>query len=338
MTMYFNDEHVVNELARWSLAGVLLAIMLAGCGRDRIELMALAEVPDLRLEILVVDGDFLYGATPDDALIILDISNPEQPEIMGRLAREPGYPTLAIAAHGDHVFLGRFFGGLVTVDVSTPSQPVVVGSHEISDSVSGIVIRDRYVYTAVPGLGLRIYDISVPETPVLIGELDALGPIYDVALAGDFAFMAAGYAGMCIADISDPTAPRQIGSDADPVGATQVRIRGERAFLRLEYLDWGLATVDIRNPQQTRLTDFRLVRNARDLDLVDDIVYMLTDAKLILLDTGSDAPEVLGEFEFPRDGMDAYSFAASSDHVFVGEGPALLFGEGERLLILKRQP
>jgi hypothetical protein len=339
MTMSFNDENLVNELARWSLAGVLLAVMLAGCGRDRIELRAVAEMPGLHLEKLVVDGNFLYGATPDDALIILDISNPEQPEVVGRLAREIAFKkTYAIAVHGDRVFLGRYAGGLVTVDISTPTQPVAIGGLDVSDTVVGIVIRERFAYIVGPAPGLRIYDISVPETPVLVGELDALGPTYDVALAGDFAFIAGDYAGICIADISDPTAPRHVSANGDPVGAVQVRIRDERAFLRVEYLDWGLATMDIRDPQQTRLTDFHLMKNARDFDLVDGVVYMLTDRTLTLLDTGSDVPEVLGEFEFPQDSMDAYSFAVSGDHVFVGEGPALVNGSGERLLVLKRQP
>lgn len=318
------------------VAGGLAAISLAGCGKS-IELENVGRIPDLGVLSVATRGDLVYATTKRDALLIIDISAPDEPTVVGRLDGEINnlYPEASVVVSGDLAYVTNFGDLLRIVDISQPSQPVEVGQYQASSPISDIVIREPYAYLASPGL--VVLDVSAPDAPVVVGEVETPSEARALALSGDYALIANLDSGLFVADISDPTAPRAVGSNPDPSGAGDIEVRGDRAYLALQ--STGLAVMDISDPEATRMTDFEPVHDATHLAVGEDVAYVAKTASVVAVDVSDpDQPETAGEYEFSSNTLWITSVAVSADHLVVGRKRSILFDplEGE-LVVLRRK-
>ncbi len=80
-----------------------------------------------------VVGNYAYLAADSKGMIVLDVSNPMQPQPVGQWTLPSGVPdnTYAnkITVAGNRAYLGADAYGIVILDVSTPTQPLVVGGY-----------------------------------------------------------------------------------------------------------------------------------------------------------------------------------------------------------------
>lgn len=123
-----------------------------------------------------VRGDFAYVASySGQGLVVLDISNPTAPQVLGNA---PGMSGEWLAVAGDYVFLVSDYFGIYVVDVSTPSQPVHVGTLDLPAGtgehwewpvVSGnhLFVRNNHNDPSVV-----IIDVNEPTAPTLVGTID----------------------------------------------------------------------------------------------------------------------------------------------------------------------
>jgi hypothetical protein len=160
---------------------------------------------------LSADGRTAYLSYWDLGMLIMDVSEPSAPRLLGRFA-EPqqaeGNTHSVALAHaeklalaGDETF-GPPWGRLRLVDVQDPANPVQVGTFETPDSLAGTP-GEQYAYTIHNPLaddrdpnraylawyadGVRLIDIADPSRPV---ELGAWVPpqepmVWNVAFLGD---------------------------------------------------------------------------------------------------------------------------------------------------------
>ena len=78
---------------------------------------------------LAVDGTYAYVAD-DFALLVMDISDPTAPMIVGSVDT-PG-EARGVAVAGSYAYIADAGSGLQVIDITTPTSPAIVGSVDTS--------------------------------------------------------------------------------------------------------------------------------------------------------------------------------------------------------------
>lgn len=132
------------------------------------------------LNAVAVMEDYLYVTDDDGGILILDVSDPMNPQ------------------------------KLVWYELNDP------GNHIISSPAGAIVVAGEYAYVSFR-TEIRVINLADPVAPVEVGvyqvpqdsSVFALHPL-DVAVSGRCAYLACGEAGLIILDISNPEAPVEV--------------------------------------------------------------------------------------------------------------------------------
>jgi len=194
---------------------------------------------------VTLSGTLLY-VTGTDGLFVLDVSDSEDPNLLGTFPQNSVF---------DGFFSGgRFFlvsyPGLVVVDVSDPSAPVSVGQYDADYYHRALWNSGDIAFLASDRQGIETVDISNPDLPSQLGLMDTRGEVKALAVSGGKAFVADGLAGLQIIDVSDPAAPVRLGDTLGIPGfldtVLNVVVEKDRAYLAVD--GWGLVILDISDP------------------------------------------------------------------------------------------
>jgi hypothetical protein len=207
-----------------------------------------------------VQGNYAYAVSNvDDSLSIIDISNPNEMELVGLVCdtASPSCPAanetateldgpVSVAVRGNYAYVASLTDDAVSIiDVSDPTNPVEVktiidGSPYYLDQPRGITIQGNYLYvTTEYDDNLTIINISSSTNPIFTGMIcdnsspacpaqyetaASLNGAMEFAIDGDYAYVVGGNGstddGMDIIDISDPANPTLVGTIKDSAGAT----------------------------------------------------------------------------------------------------------------------
>ncbi len=189
---------------------------------------------------LDLKGAYLYVAAEDDnAVTIVDISNPSAPRLVAELEddfKNPGSPFARlngvshVAVSGDLALIAARDDNAVTVvDIGDPTNPLVLNDELVSSKAN-----------PSPFTKLRWAD--------------------SLAVSGSAAFIASSSDdALTIADISDPSQPMVLAEIVDEFeefsrleGATDVAVRNGVAIVAAEYDD-ALSILDVSDPRDPRL-------------------------------------------------------------------------------------
>lgn len=221
---------------------------------------------------VVLDGDYAYiaGGVGTNALGIVDISNPLDPEFVSVTTgqTESGH---GLRKQGDYVFLGgRSSKSVEVYDVSDPTTPSPVSfvSDEDFGGLQRMLIVDDTLYAGVAGSldpavdegdpGLAIFDIENPEDISAVGLLESgVESIYrPIQEPGTDRVWCSSYRDGFLQtfDISDRQNPTLTGSFDIPgynVGR-DILLKDEFVFIN-DRLDGRVFSVDISNPSDPQV-------------------------------------------------------------------------------------
>lgn len=208
---------------------------------DPVKPIPLGRCPTSGAGGVVVVGSTAYLATVDLGLLIVDVSNPSAPAVIGSYAMMAG--AVAVAA-------GRAYVadpvGIHILDVSVPSAPRRIGS--IAQQASRLIVKGETAYV-IAGSALLIYDVSDPSRPVLLSTWDGAMP-QDVFVRDSTAYVTTWNQGFFVLDVSQPASPRLLGSCAADPGTERVAVSGNVAVIT------GLGSVvqvlDVSDPAAPR--------------------------------------------------------------------------------------
>jgi hypothetical protein len=82
-------------------------------------------------------GDLVVVTGLGDALVVVDVSSPSAPRVVGSLTGGPGFD---VALLGDRAFVGMGDAGVVVIDVSDPTAPRVDASLDTSGSAVSVAV------------------------------------------------------------------------------------------------------------------------------------------------------------------------------------------------------
>ncbi len=146
---------------------------------------------------MAIQGDYAYLASGESGLRIIDVSDPEQMELVSFY--DVGGSAKGIAVEGDFAYVADGSRGLEIVDVSDPRNLEEVSLIQSDWDAEDVALKDGHVYVLESFRDdesreeysrLRIVDIENPSEPRVIGSCQFDGWFYFIRLAdnSDYAY------------------------------------------------------------------------------------------------------------------------------------------------------
>jgi hypothetical protein len=206
-----------------------------------------------------VSGKYAYVTSYiDDSLDIVDISNPTDPTLVGRLSDSSELNgAYSVYVSGKYAYVASNIDwSFRVIDISDPTDPVFAGELDETgrlNEVRSVYVSGKYAYvTSYNDDSLQIIDISDPDAPVFVGEMQGSGRLdgaNDVYVSGKYAYVTS-YLNdsLDIVDVSNPTAPTFAGQlvHSRLNGANGVYVSGKYAYVASE-VDDSLQIINISN-------------------------------------------------------------------------------------------
>lgn len=232
--------------------------------------------------IMLADNYALVSEPEYGSVEILDMSNPLEPVLLGRVGLDdgpfveelPGVGKVALSGNtilapwkhqaydgGDGIGYGEWdcnnsnpdgdVGGLVSVDASTLAAPVVVGHICTPEGATAVVTSGNYAYVAAVDGSLQVIDFTVPAQLLQANSVDLIASANSIAVVGGYLWVTEGDAGIEIFNISNPAAPVLLTHIAVPGDTSSIEVKGNHVYVAAGMS--GVHIFDIGNPALPRL-------------------------------------------------------------------------------------
>ena len=245
--------------------------------------------PDGYYSEFCISGNYAYVTRYDEGLDIIDISNPQNPILVGNyvdagskywgVAVVGNYAYLAnnnklqiiditnktsptpisscsttieaynIQISGNHAFI-LGHASLESIDISNVNTPILKNKCSFVTSASDFYLLNKYIYVANESAGLQIVDISDPDTPTLAGICDTPGGAKGVYASGNYAYIADNNS-VQIIDITDKDEPIIVGNTTEEIDATKIVISGNFAYTNP--IGNRMYIINVSNPKNPKL-------------------------------------------------------------------------------------
>ncbi len=159
----------------------------------------------------------IEGPTAEAGLVVINMSNPTNPWIVGRWPNEESDP-YGVSVFRNYAILGDGYhrpgepeGGFRLFDLSDPTNPVQLSrlACGLGSSV-GSYVRNDTAFLCDEGGGLHVASVTDPENPVLLRTFTEFTPT-TISVRGGLGAVANRYAGLSMADISEAHNVRELG-------------------------------------------------------------------------------------------------------------------------------
>lgn len=259
----------IHRIAGIMSIGIIIGVGYGGDGSLCSELYI---TPNDALDIALDDGGIAYVACSGAGLQILDLTDPENPVLLGEYPTSNG--TMSVDVVGTVAYIADGHNGLRCLDVSDPTSPVLLGTLDFPNFIYEVVVRDGIAYITdgfIDG-GLRIVDVQDPANPTLIGSFITDGFAIFMRLEGSMMYLADGSRGLKIIDVGNPANPELVADLPRRGGGwtTCVEVDGGYAYV---YENHSLVIYDVSDPSNpvevglidmsagTSITDMKIVGN-----------------------------------------------------------------------------
>jgi hypothetical protein len=127
---------------------------------------------------LARSNNTLFAGTSNNQLVILDITNPAQPNPVNTISLTD--LPIRVRVAGNLLFVADNFAGLLIYDITTPHSPVLRSQVKGLVLAADVAVVGTMAYVAADTDGLAILDISNPASPVLVSKtsLSRIDPFY----------------------------------------------------------------------------------------------------------------------------------------------------------------
>jgi hypothetical protein len=172
-------------------------------------------------EAVAAVGSTVYFGS-GSALVVADVSIPDQPQILGSVGLGGKVSEIAVCGHLAAVLLAD--RGVSVVDVADPAAPVEVAflPAGAESPFKGVALSDGRLCLLGSEGTLYVLDLSVPSEPIWEGTWQSPGSCLNVTMAGSLAYVAVDdlhAPGLYVLDLAEPAAPLEVGFAPFGVGS-----------------------------------------------------------------------------------------------------------------------
>lgn len=179
---------------------------------------------------VAASGDFAYtGYVNDTDLLVIDVSNPAAPVVVGSPYDQLPFGTLDMVARGNTLFVAtNVLGGIRILQNDGVGNLSEIANIDVSPAIATAVSLDGDFLYISAGVfsGLLVYDVSDPANPQFVEQHNTAGEAADVDSAGGVIAMAERNSGVstfgcdAIANNQAPVAVGVIGGQSSDEGET----------------------------------------------------------------------------------------------------------------------
>ncbi|MDA9090601.1 hypothetical protein N9J84_00700 [Porticoccaceae bacterium] len=206
-------------------------------------------------------GDYLYLAAGLSGLIIIDVSDPSDPQ---HIATFDSGSVVDVVELGDSVaYIGNYFGGITVLDITDPESPTVTDS--FTTSVFDMLYHDDRLY--VYGSGLSILDVTEPSNILQLDQLGfPSGSESPFSRKGNFLFLGTtdGFQSIKVFDVSDESSILEVHNIQTSALVIDMLVEGDFLYATTFSDDnkYSLNTYQIDSLGNLELIDSRLALSA----------------------------------------------------------------------------
>ena len=276
--------------------------------------LKLLEQIDSSVDTIVIQGNYAYLGMIT-SLIVVDISDPAAPRLVGQSGPLPGMIN-DLALSDNYAFLANWSYGLRVVDISDPTEPYQISYQLDEGEVKNIVLSGDYAYLAIEDYGIRVMDISDPYHPTRLGIDRMKITPQGLSISGDYLYLADWAYGILVIDTSDPTNPKQVGDLYSPTHVGQLALSGNYAFI--SDFRAPLRAIDISEPTAPVNYSFSFPGESyKTLELVisGDYAYLGSILGLQIIDISDPARmSIVSTYDLP---FAPLAIAIAGDYAFI---------------------
>jgi hypothetical protein len=273
-----------------------------------------------------VSGSFAYLVVYEVGLLVMDISNPASPQLVGTA---PLPEPAGVAISGEYAYVTTMYaavGHVDALDISDPTAPHVVSTVEHRGYYGGIAVASDRAYIALGATGLDVIDIGDPLHMRFAGALytsQAVG----VTARDHYAFLADGEGGFKVidsefADSAPPAGDLRISDTLCGVAVSGRFVVVTGSDLSTIYL------VDMADPEHPVLVDYMdTVGSPTAVAFLGDMAYVAEQGVGLLMVRIEDGTPPRIHF------MDRIRFSGSGTCLALS-GNRVYFGTSDRGLVV----
>jgi hypothetical protein len=198
---------------------------------------------------IAVAGSYAYVAeSAPNKLLVIDISQPAAPHVVGSVATGAGPSSVAVS--GTHAYVvNKGANTLQVFDVTTPGSPALAGTVATGAEPMDVAVVGSRAYVISNGAKLlQVFDVSSPTAPVAQGSAATDSKPTAVAVSGGYAYVVDFATGsLRIYDVGNPASPTATGSVRAGFSPDDVAISGDFAYVA-DYAGQALKILNISNP------------------------------------------------------------------------------------------
>jgi hypothetical protein len=192
--------------------------------------------PSSYLADVRVIGNHAY-VTCGCGLLVLDVSNPDEPQLVGQLSDIRSMERLDVVGNLLYVItLGRVH----IVDITSPRTPRMLGFYSFDSPFSDVEVDNGFMYVTKLGYyrtnsglhsqGLDIVDVRDAAHPQLLATYQTHGPALAVEVQGNVVYVS-DRTTVDVVDVSVPDAPMRVAHYATPGSADALELDSSRNLL-----------------------------------------------------------------------------------------------------------
>lgn len=258
-----------------------------------------------RVEILdyvqdmAISGNYAYLAAESEELVIVDISDPQNPYITGQVEGVFSNPDEGIGGWGlEHISVNNGYayaaigsGNLAIYNVSDPTSPEFIKEIPWVEGLTyweHLFISRGHLYNA-RGEQFFSFSIADPENPELLDAASATIEYQDgrsnnatgFTINGNYAYITSGLSGLKVINISNPSNMVEAGSAHGLGKGNAVSVSDGIAYVANEF---GVVDVyDVSVPSEPAfITQFNFAGTVKDVVATDDYVFAVNVFGLIV--------------------------------------------------------
>lgn len=209
---------------------------------------------------IATESDVAYvgiraGNSSNAFLVTVDLSDPSNPGLIGRLAIARALSDLAV--EGTVAYVTSLSEGLVLVDVSDPARPYRLSALPTVERPESVVARGDFVYLG-NWRGLTAVDVSSNTQPSIASRQPVSGYDPDLALSENHLFVLSDDE-LIVFNLAVPARPARLGAIEPSGSPTGLSVAGTTAFVT-QYSSGGrysMAIIDVTDPlEPTHLGEY----------------------------------------------------------------------------------
>ena len=197
---------------------------------------------------------FAYVAGGGAGLLVIDVSDPEAPTLVG--SADTDGVAIEVALADGLAYLADGVGGLVILDITDAANPARLATLAIGGRALDLAVADGLAVVAAEAAGLVVVDVSDPQAPVLLTSfLPPSGGLSRAVARRDDGLLAlaaaeSGQTRVSILDLTMPSAPAVLSTLPAVAGEPfALTFRGDRLLAAGLFSGRdGLIEIDVADP------------------------------------------------------------------------------------------